>query len=163
MNLGNPEAWNWLVGHVDGYITELKLDVYRNDNDINPLDLWLAADAPDRRGISEIRHVTGFLAFYDELLRRHPNLLIDNCCAGGRRNDIETLRRSVPLWKSDIWEKRPRCSARPMASPLGSRTLATPAGSSIPIRSAAICIRASVIDEDLRNKNRDYANSATQP
>ena len=101
MNLGNPNAWNWLVGHVDRYITELKLDVYRNDNDINPLDLWLAADSPDRRGVAEIRHVTGFLAFYDELLRRHPKLLIDNSCAGGRRNDIATLRRSVPLWKSD--------------------------------------------------------------
>ncbi|MCC6579489.1 MAG: alpha-galactosidase [Phycisphaeraceae bacterium] len=103
LNLGNPDAYNWLVEHVDRYITELKLDVYRNDNDINPLDVWLAADAPDRQGICEIRHVTGFLAFYDELLKRHRNLLIDNCCAGGRRNDIETLRRSVPLWRSDHW------------------------------------------------------------
>ena len=103
LNLGNPDAWNWLVEHVDKFVTELKLDVYRNDNDVNPLDLWLAADAPDRRGITEVRHVTGFLAFYDELLKRHPNLLIDNCCAGGRRDDIETLRRSAPLWKSDTW------------------------------------------------------------
>jgi alpha-galactosidase len=63
----------------------------------------LAADAEDRKGISEIRHVTGILSLYDELQRRHPNLLIDNCCAGGRRNDIETLRRSVPLWRSDFW------------------------------------------------------------
>ncbi len=28
---------------------------------------------------------------------------IDNCASGGRRNDVETLRRSVPLLRSDTW------------------------------------------------------------
>jgi alpha-galactosidase len=28
-------------------------------------------------------------------------MLIDTCASGGRRNDLETLRRSVPLWRSD--------------------------------------------------------------
>jgi alpha-galactosidase len=103
LNLGNPEAWHWLVEHNDAFINELDLDVYRNDNDYGGLDVWRANDEPDRLGITEIGHVIGLLNFYDELLRRHPNLLIDNCCAGGRRNDIEMLRRSVPLWRSDIW------------------------------------------------------------
>jgi len=35
------------------------------------------------------------------LRRRHPDLLIDTCASGGRRNDLETLRRSVPLLRSD--------------------------------------------------------------
>ena len=28
-------------------------------------------------------------------------MLIDSCASGGRRNDLETLRRAVPLWRSD--------------------------------------------------------------
>jgi alpha-galactosidase len=36
-------------------------------------------------------------------LRRHPNLWIDTCASGGRRNDLETLRRSVPLLRSDYF------------------------------------------------------------
>ncbi|MBZ5689393.1 MAG: GH36 C-terminal domain-containing protein, partial [Acidobacteriia bacterium] len=32
---------------------------------------------------------------------RHPNMLIDSCASGGRRNDLETMRRAVPLWRSD--------------------------------------------------------------
>ena len=48
-----------------------------------------------------MKHVTGYLAYWDELLRRHPNMLIDSCASGGRRNDLETLRRSVPLLRSD--------------------------------------------------------------
>lgn len=50
---------------------------------------------------TEIRHVTGLLAYGDELRRRHPDMLIDTCASGGRRNDLETLRRAVPLWRSD--------------------------------------------------------------
>ena len=30
-----------------------------------------------------------------------PNMLIDSCASGGRRNDLETLRRAVPLLRSD--------------------------------------------------------------
>ena len=55
----------------------------------------------DRQGITEIRHVEGYLAYWDELRRRHPGLLIDSCASGGRRNDLETLRRAVPLLRSD--------------------------------------------------------------
>ena len=78
------------------------IDIYRQDFNFAPLDYWRKNDAPDRRGITEIRHVTGYLAFWDELRRRHPGLLIDTCASGGRRNDLETLRRSVPLHKSDM-------------------------------------------------------------
>jgi alpha-galactosidase len=45
--------------------------------------------------------VSGYLAYWDELIRRHPNMLIDSCASGGQRNDLETLRRSVPLLRSD--------------------------------------------------------------
>jgi len=68
---------------------------------MDPLPYWQANDPEDRKGISEIRHVTGYLAYWDELLRRHPGMLIDTCASGGRRNDLETLRRAVPLWRSD--------------------------------------------------------------
>ncbi len=63
---------------------------------------WRSQDAEDRQGITEIRHVTGYLAYWDELRRRFPSLLIDTCASGGRRLDLETLRRSVPLWRSDF-------------------------------------------------------------
>ncbi len=101
LNLGNPEAWNWLVNQVDKMIIEQGIDLYRQDFNFDPLPYWRENDAEDRQGITEIKHVTGYLAFWDELRRRHPNLLIDTCASGGRRNDLETLRRAVPLWRSD--------------------------------------------------------------
>jgi alpha-galactosidase len=100
-DMGNPEAVEWSVGNTLRVLGEQGIDYYRHDFNIEPLLFWRGNDAPDRQGITEIRYVTGFLRYYDELLRRKPGLLIDNCASGGQRNDIETLRRSVPLWRSD--------------------------------------------------------------
>ena len=75
--------------------------MYRQDFNIDPLPFWRANDAEDRQGITEIRHVEGYLAYWDELIKRHPGMLIDSCASGGRRNDLETLRRAVPLLRSD--------------------------------------------------------------
>jgi alpha-galactosidase len=109
LNLGHPEAWKWLVERIDSMLTEQGIDYYRQDFNMDPLANWRAADTPDRRGITEIKHVMGYLAFWDELRRRHPGLLIDSCASGGRRNDLETLRRAVPLLRSDF-QCRPECT-----------------------------------------------------
>ena len=101
LNLGNPKAWSWVLNRVDHIITEANIDIYRQDFNFGPLGFWRANDAKDRQGITEIRHVTGLLAFWDELLRRHPNMVFDNCASGGRRNDLESMRRGVPYCKSD--------------------------------------------------------------
>lgn len=102
LNLGNPEARKWLTDHVDKLLTEQGIDLYRQDFNMDPLPYWRGHDAKDRQGITEIRHVEGYLAYWDELRRRHPGLLIDSCASGGRRNDLETLRRAVPLLRSDF-------------------------------------------------------------
>lgn len=100
--LGNAEARQWLVEHVSQIIATQGIDTYRQDFNFPPLAIWRSHDAEDRQGITEIQHVTGYLAYWDELRRRFPNLLIDTCASGGRRLDLETLRRSVPLWRSDF-------------------------------------------------------------
>ncbi|MBI5091432.1 MAG: alpha-galactosidase [Candidatus Hydrogenedentes bacterium] len=102
LNLGNAEARAWLTDHVDGLLTNQGIDLYRQDFNMEPLEYWRKNDAADRQGITEIQHVTGYLAYWDELRKRHPNMLIDSCASGGRRNDLETLRRAVPLLRSDF-------------------------------------------------------------
>jgi alpha-galactosidase len=101
LNLGHSAARQWLTEHVDQLLTAQGIDFYRQDFNIDPLPYWRAHDSAERQGITEIRHVEGYLAYWDELQRRHPGLLIDSCASGGRRNDLETLRRAVPLLRSD--------------------------------------------------------------
>jgi alpha-galactosidase len=101
LNLGNPEALKWAIQHFGDLVAEQGIDLYRQDHNINPLPHWRNHDARDRQGITENAHVTGYLAYWDGLSRRFPNMLIDACSGGGRRNDLETMRRSVPLLRSD--------------------------------------------------------------
>ncbi|NOY61087.1 MAG: alpha-galactosidase [Calditrichaeota bacterium] len=100
-NLGIPEAREWMTDVVSRLIEENGVALYRQDFNIRPLDYWRAADTPDRQGMTEIRHIEGLYAFWDELLQRHPGLIIDNCASGGRRLDLETISRSITLWRSD--------------------------------------------------------------
>lgn len=101
LNLGHPQAWGWLVNHYDKFITKQGIDFYRQDFNMDPLSYWRQNDTPERQGITENKHVQGYLAFWDELVRRHPDLMIDTCASGGHRNDLETLRRALPLLRSD--------------------------------------------------------------
>ncbi len=101
LNLGNPQARAWLTDHVDKLLTEQGIDLYRQDYNIDPLGFWRGNDPEDRQGITENHYVTGYLAYWDELLRRHPGMLIDSCASGGHRNDLETMRRSLPFLRSD--------------------------------------------------------------
>ena len=103
LNEGDPAALEWLIGHLDGMIKEQGIDWYREDmNGVGPLPGWRGHDAEDRQGITENLYVQGHLRLWDELRRRNPRLRIDSCASGGRRNDLETMRRAVPLTRSDF-------------------------------------------------------------
>jgi alpha-galactosidase len=101
-NLGMPEAWRYLTELLSASIAEHGVDIYRQDHNFDPLPYWRAADAADRVGMTEIRYIEGLYALWDELRRRHPGIWIDNCASGGRRIDLETMSRSLPLWPSDF-------------------------------------------------------------
>lgn len=105
LDLGNDAARRWITERVSQILTENGVDLYRQDFNFDPLRYWEAADAgagPDRVGMAEIKHIEGLYAFWDELRARHPGLWIDVCASGGRRIDLETITRALPLWPSDF-------------------------------------------------------------
>ncbi|MDM8008126.1 MAG: alpha-galactosidase [Phycisphaerae bacterium] len=101
LNLGNPACRQWLTDHVCKLIQDNGIKVYRQDHNFAPLQFWRDNDAEDRQGMNENLHVQGYLRYWDDLLARNPGLWIDSCASGGRRNDMETMRRSVPLHYTD--------------------------------------------------------------
>ena len=101
LDLGNDQARNWLIDRIDSLIKSEGVDFYRQDFNMNPEEHWRRRDTPDRQGMTENRYVRGYLAFWDALLARNPGLKIDTCASGGNRNDLETLRRAIPLWRDD--------------------------------------------------------------
>jgi len=102
LNLGNKECCDWLIDYIDGFIKENRVRIYRQDFNFSPLGYWLENEEPDRIGALENFHVQGYLRYWDELILRNPGLWIDSCASGGRRNDLETMRRAVPLHYTDV-------------------------------------------------------------
>lgn len=102
LDLGNTEARLWLTGYLTDFFKKEGVDYYRQDFNFDPMPYWKNADAPDRIGISEAKHIEGLYACWDSLLVRFPNLIIDNCASGGRRIDLETISRTSPFWRTDL-------------------------------------------------------------
>lgn len=103
VDIGREEVRRRVTDILKKMIREHHLDVYRQDFNISPSGYWDTGDAkhPGRRGMTEIRFVEGHYKMWDEIRSEFPDVLIDNCASGGRRIDVETCRRAVPLWRSD--------------------------------------------------------------
>ncbi|MBE6221288.1 MAG: alpha-galactosidase [Rikenellaceae bacterium] len=100
-DLGNKQANEWLCKYIGDMIEENGIDYYRQDFNMPIARFWKAYDEPGRVGMREIRYVEGLYAYWDYLLERFPGMIIDNCASGGRRIDLETTSRSIPLWRTD--------------------------------------------------------------
>ncbi len=99
-NLGNKDARLWVTNYISNMILKEGISYYRQDFNMDPMPYWKQMDPKGRKGISEIRHVEGLYAFWDILLVRFPDFIIDNGASGGRRLDLETPSHSSPFWGS---------------------------------------------------------------
>lgn len=108
-NLGNPEAREYLCNYMADFFEKNGIDHYRQDFNINPDYYWAKNDPAGRQGITEIRYIEGLYAYWDYLHKRFPDMIIDNCASGGRRLDIETMSRTIPLWRTDCHYGEPNC------------------------------------------------------
>ena len=107
---GNDKAYSYVKNILCEMIEALDLVCYRQDFTHCPMEYFEKLDEEGRCGISEIKHITAMYRLWDELLIKYPKLIIDNCASGGRRIDIETLKRSVPLFRTDY-----QCNYNPKA------------------------------------------------
>ncbi|MFO7973061.1 MAG: alpha-galactosidase [Candidatus Hydrogenedentota bacterium] len=101
LDMAKPEAQELVLDMMDTTIREAGVDWIRYDFNISPGPVWDAIEAPEEQGLHQILYINGLYAMLDELMRRHPSLLIEQCSSGGRRIDLETIRRGHTFWKSD--------------------------------------------------------------
>ncbi len=103
VNYGDPDAVAWMSERVIKILEEGGISLYREDFNIPPLSAWRANDGEDRAGMTENLYVQGHLRFWDNLQAHFPGMIIDSCASGGRRNDLESMRRAIPLHISDFF------------------------------------------------------------
>ncbi|OQA00859.1 MAG: Alpha-galactosidase [Planctomycetes bacterium ADurb.Bin412] len=94
---GDPKVNEFMIGYYSKIITDYGIDIFREDG----RPYWNSDDKPGRIGAQQAHYIEGYYAFRDGLLRHHPKLLIDNCGEGGKKIDLETISRTIALWRSD--------------------------------------------------------------
>lgn len=107
-NIGDPECLKWTTERVCRVLRENRVEMYREDNNSDPAALWQYLDereGEDRRGITECKFVMGHYQMWDDIIActlGHGGCgFVDSCASGGGRNDLESMRRGVPLLRSD--------------------------------------------------------------
>ncbi len=101
LDLGLPEVRRWVVSMISNYVASVPLGYVKQDFNLEPLGFWQRADAPERQGMNEIRHVEGLYETLDELRALFPSAVFEGCASGGRRIDLESMRRYDLFLKSD--------------------------------------------------------------
>jgi alpha-galactosidase len=101
VDFGNPAVQDWAFHLIKQHYDQDHVRWIRWDFNTSPLGVWNSMDAPDQKGLAQIRHVMGLYRVLDRLMAACPDLLIEGCASGGRRIDLETIKRSHTFWKSD--------------------------------------------------------------
>ncbi len=107
-NIGIPACYDWTVGRICKLLRENKVEIYREDNNSDPGPLWRYLDTlegENRTGITECKFVDAHYRMWDDIIATTLSFggcgFCDSCASGGGRNDLESLRRGIPLLRSD--------------------------------------------------------------
>lgn len=101
LDLTNPECVEYIGKYIADFLIENRIGLYRQDYNFEPLSYWRYNEPENRLGMCENKYVCGYLRYWDYLLEAVPDLIIDSCASGGRRNDLETMRRAIVLHQTD--------------------------------------------------------------
>ncbi|MBQ8610238.1 MAG: alpha-galactosidase [Oscillospiraceae bacterium] len=109
VNLGDPDCYTWLRDRIFKVLREGNIGLYREDHNIRPLEYWKRTDEPGRIGLTENKYIINHLRLWDDIRAEFDGMFIDSCASGGRRNDLESMRRALPLHLSDFFNWRFSC------------------------------------------------------
>ncbi len=107
-NIGIPECLKWTTDRICKMLRENKVEMYREDNNCDARSLWTYLDdkeGENRKGITECKFIIGHYKMWDDIIQCTSSYggcaFVDSCASGGGRNDLESMRRSIPLLRSD--------------------------------------------------------------
>ncbi len=107
-NIGDDACRKWTTDRICKTLSENKVEMYREDNNCNAAMLWKHLDSVEgegRQGITECKLIDGHYKMWDDIIECTKSYggcaFVDSCASGGGRNDLESMRRGVPLLRSD--------------------------------------------------------------
>jgi len=106
LDLSQREAQDWLLGWISDWIGRLGVRHLRWDQNA-PSGIYFSSQDWTRK--IQFAYMQGLYRVLDELGRKFPDLMIQNCASGGRRIDFGTLARTQSDWMSDYTDDSHTC------------------------------------------------------
>lgn len=111
-DIGDPECFDWTLKRILRTMDEGAVDMYREDNNADSGRHWPYKDRREaaalglpRSGITENKCIVAHYRLWDAIIdhcrKNGKCTFVDSCASGGGRNDIESMRRGVPVMRSD--------------------------------------------------------------
>ena len=102
IDMSRPEVAEWAESELARIITDYKLDLLRVDHNISVRDYFAIRDTGT--GIPEcvsVRHIKAVYNMYENLKKRFPDVIFENCAGGGARTDLGMMKNFNHTWVSD--------------------------------------------------------------
>ncbi len=97
-----PEAAKWAEDELARIITEYKLDLLRVDYNTSHRDYFaIRAVVDEKQECVSLRHFNAVYKMYENLKKRFPDVVFENCAGGGGRTDLGIMRFFHHTWVSD--------------------------------------------------------------
>lgn len=108
LDLSIPEVAEWTESELARIITEYGLDLLRVDHNVDFTEYFaMRYTDSGRKECVNIRHTDAVYKMYENLKKRFPDVIFENCAGGGGRTDLGMMRYFNHSWVSD-WQKAPR-------------------------------------------------------
>lgn len=100
--LGNREAREWLFAAMSELIEDTGCDHIKLDFNLDPELGCNREDHGHQAGDGLNAHYEGYYQVLEDLGRKYPHLVIENCSSGGLRTDYGMLKRTHTTFLSDV-------------------------------------------------------------
>ncbi len=104
----NEEAARWCEKELERVITEYKLDLLRVDYNTSYRDYFNMRDTgTGTKECLTLKHLYKVYKMYENLKKKFPNVIFENCAGGGGRCDLGQMKYFNHTWVSDC-QRAPR-------------------------------------------------------
>lgn len=97
IDMSIPEAAKWAEDELARIISEYKLDLLRVDHNVSFREYF----AFNGGECISIRHHQAVYKMYENLKKRFPTVIFENCAGGGARTDLGMMKNFNHTWVSD--------------------------------------------------------------
>lgn len=107
LDMSIPQVAEWAENELSRIIEEYELDLLRVDHNVDYTEYFgIRENEYSMPECVSIRHINAVYRMYNNLKKKYPDVIFENCAGGGGRTDLGMMKNFNHTWVSD-WQCAP--------------------------------------------------------